>query len=97
MGRWKDDPLENRDCRLCNSALLDNEFHFLMQCENLKEVRTDMYLELHDKCDIDLYGKEEVVFKNMLAKDNIKIFAKHLEIMWAERRCQLYKYLQSIE
>ena len=81
VGRFSDKPLEYRICHICEDVLLDNEFHFLMYCDNLREVRTDMYLELHNKCDIDLYGKEEVVLKGMLAKDNVKIFAKHLEIM----------------
>ena len=63
---------------------------FLMQCDSLKGVRTDMYTELHQKSDIDLYGDQNEVLSGMLHKENIKIFARHLENMWLERRRLLY-------
>ena len=70
--------------------MLEDEFHFVMYCDRLKKVRTNMYLELNDKCDIDLYGDPVEVLQGMTAKENIKIFARHLERMWAERRGVMY-------
>ena len=90
VGQWKDDALENRYCRLCSSDLLDNEYHFLMYCDGLIAERTNMYLELHQKSEIGLYGKPEEVLKGMLAKENINVFARHLEVMWYKRRSMLY-------
>ena len=48
--------------------------------------RTDLYKELHERSDIDLYGKEEDMLKQMLNKGNIKILAKHIEIMWSYQK-----------
>ncbi len=90
VGRWKDDPIENRMCRLCGKTYLEDEFHFVMFCDSLKDVRTKMYLDIHDKCEIDLYGNPIEVLKGMLANDNLKTFGKDLETMWAERRSKLY-------
>ena len=45
-----------------------------------------MYLELHEKSDIDLYGEQHTVLMGMLSKD----FARYIERMWAERRSLLY-------
>ena len=91
IGRWKDVALENRYCRVCEEDVLENEYHFVMYCEGLTEPRTDMYIELNEKTDIDLYGPKEVVLKEMLSKNNIKILARHLETMWSTRREILYK------
>ena len=85
VGRWKDDPVEYRSCRLCGDGTLENEFHFIMYCDSFKPTRTQLYQELHAKSDIDLYGKPESVLKGMLSKGNIKIFARYLEQMWSER------------
>ncbi len=50
-----------------------------------------MYLELHEKTEIDFYGNQEKVLCEMFHNNNIKIFARHVETMWMSRREILYK------
>ena len=45
-GRWKDKPIEERLCIVCNSGNLENEYHFLGHCEAYDEVREEFVKEL---------------------------------------------------
>ncbi len=90
IGRWKDVALEERYYRLCQSGAIEDEFHFLMFCDKLKDVRTAMYLDLHEKTEVDLYGDKEVVLKELLHNDNIKAFARYVETMWLARKEVLF-------
>ena len=62
-----------------------------MYCDGLKESRTDLYQELHEKSGIDRFRPKEVVLQQMLGKANIKILARHLETMCMKRKEILYK------
>ncbi len=64
-GRWKDDALEDRTCKLCNIGLLGNEYHFVMFCDKLQKERTQMYIDLCNKSDINVYAPQEVHLKTM--------------------------------
>ena len=84
VGRWKDVALEDRYCRVCGDDVLENEYHFLMYCEGLAKSRTDFYLEMHNKYDVDMYGPQDEVMSAMPSNQCIKTTARHVEIMWKE-------------
>ena len=90
-GRWKDTPLEYRSCRTCDESLLENELLFLMQCDALKEERSEMYRELFNRTDFEIKGDEIDQMKDLLAKPMLKITGKHLLAMFERRRDLMYE------
>ena len=90
-GRWKDTPLEHRRCCICNSGSLENEQHFLLDCDALKDVRTTYFIELHDKVGVVPAKTENELIKQLLHKDALRISGRHLEIMYMRRRELMYK------
>ena len=40
-GRFTNVPLENRLCHICSEDLLEDEYHFILFCDALKDVRTN--------------------------------------------------------
>ena len=88
--RWKDTPLEYRLCRICNDALLEDEMHFLLQCEALVTERTALFQELIDRADYEIEGDESNLMQKMYRKGAIKITGKHVTEMIERRRSLLY-------
>ncbi len=43
VGRYTDVPLENRLCHICNEGLLDDEYHFILYCDALKDTRSKFF------------------------------------------------------
>ena len=85
-GRLKVKSLENGYCRVCQGDFLKDEFLFLMNCDRLRECRTDLYMEQHNKTDINLYGQ---VLKDVLSNQKSKYFpdswrtcGKHVEAFY---------------
>ncbi len=90
VGRFTNKPLEERICHICDDALLDNEFHFLLYCEALKPIRSKYFEEYNylDDC-TDPTDKVELC-KLMLNSHNLKHTARFLESMFDERMRLLY-------
>ena len=63
-GRWKDDPIETRLCRLCCDGLHGDEYHFTLFCDKLIEERTAMFSELVEK--------SEDLLKSLFQRDHLK-------------------------
>ena len=38
-GRWYNIPLNERLCLLCNKGLIGDEFHYILECSALEEIR----------------------------------------------------------
>ena len=94
MGRWKDTLLEYRSCRVCDSPLLENETHFLLQCDGLITERSTLHRELMEKHDYEIAGGEIDQMKSMLEKKCIRTTAKHVNIMYECRREILYEKMK---
>ena len=89
-GRWKDDPIENRTYRLCDSALLGDEYHFTLFCNELKPERTAKFVDLVGNPDIDVHSNQEVILKAMFQRENLKTTGRHIEVMYCRRKELLY-------
>ena len=92
VGRWKDVPLETRIWKVCSDALLCDEFHFLLFCEGLVNGRSALFQDLTENRGIRPKGSEVEIVRELLSKEAIKTFGRHLEIMYNRRKELLYQY-----
>ena len=93
-GRWKDDAIEERICRLCNDQLLGDEYHFVLFCDSLVDERTQFYIELCNRVDMDVHAPQEAQLKCMFEKESLKTTGKHIEIMFNRRKELLYQKIE---
>ena len=82
--------MENRRCAICKDRTLENEYHFILKCDALKDLRTTYFLELHEKVGVKPSETEGSLVKQLLVKDALKISGRHLEMMYLRRRELLY-------
>ncbi len=91
-GRFTDVPLEYRTCKVCEDELLEDEYHFLLYCDNegLKEIRSYFFDEYKWLEEVeDPTDKVEIV-RLWLQSQNLKKTAKFVEDMVEERKSWLY-------
>ncbi len=74
-----------------NDSLLEDEFHFLLYCDALKDVRSKFFTEYNylDDCE-DPTDRVELC-KLMLNSNNLKHAARFLEEMFETRMRLLYQ------
>ena len=48
-GRFRGTILEERTCQVCNSQVIEDEFHFISVCNEYKELRVDCIIVLNIK------------------------------------------------
>ena len=65
IGRWKDEPLEFTICNACDSGVLDDEFHFVFNCDCNIDIRTKYLTEIHTKTLDDVTEKQEIMLENI--------------------------------
>ncbi len=82
---------------MCDEGLLGDEYHFALFCEKLKKERTNMFIELVLKSDIELGTDQNTMFKAMFQRDCLKTTGKHIEIMFKRRKELLYSKDQKQE
>ncbi len=90
-GRWKDTPLEKRLCAVCKAGYLENEYHFLLFCEGLKETRTKLFQDIADNTDVNASGSEAEIFRALLSSEALKFTARYVEKMFLERKDAIFK------
>ena len=90
-GRWKkkkDEP-KNDKCEICTSNAIENEYHFLLHCDALSEVRNEMFAKLgniegfHDMSDAEK-------MKVMYDSDKLKVTATYIEKLMEKRKSLMY-------
>ena len=86
VGRWKDAALEERYCKLCQTEAIEDEFHFFMQCDKFIDIRTTVYLDLHEKTDVVVYGNQEQVLRELFSNRNMKVRQACREYVDGEER-----------
>ena len=60
VGRYRDVPLENRLCQVCRTEVIEDEIHFLCQCNKYNNIRRNLYQQnadpyFHDKGDLEKF------------------------------------------
>jgi hypothetical protein len=49
-GRFTNTKLEDRICKVCNEGVIEDEDHFLFQCEAYNDLRNSWIDKIYDKC-----------------------------------------------
>ncbi len=64
---------------MCRDQAFEDEFHLVLYCYTLVDVSTNMFLDIHEKVGIDMYGPKQKALKQLLVKTHVKLYARHLE------------------
>ena len=68
VGRYRNQPLEERLCPICELQEVEDEFHFLFQCPNNELLRNSWFIEIRNRVpDIDFFDGQEqlrIIFEN---------------------------------
>ena len=84
--------MEYRTCKICEDQLLDDEYHFLLYCEGLKDIRSKFFEVYNWFDDVeDPTDKVEMV-RLWLQSNNLRKRAKFIEEMVEERKSLMYEY-----
>ena len=76
---------------------MEDESHFLLYCEGLKQERMELFQDLVDKTDLKLGGNEVQLLKSIFSKVCVKIMSKHVLNMTESRKSLLYEDIDDIE
>jgi hypothetical protein len=87
-GRWKSIDEPNRLCKLCSSDKVENEHHFLFECQPYSLLRNTFYTNIN--CSTEEIGRMNVQKKweIVMCPENVKCTAKYV--------CSLYEMRQSL-
>ena len=91
VGRFTDTPIENRLCCICEDALLEDEYHFFLYCEGLKDIRSKHFEGTTYLEDVSNPTVKVELCKLLLNGHNLRKTARSLEEMFDERLKLLYK------
>ena len=83
-GRYVGEPIEERKCRLCTQNKIENEFHFLLECEHYSDARNNIFGNLLSELD------RNNLFTH-LPNNYTRKSAKYLTCAYMKRRDTLYK------
>ena len=89
-GRYSNIPLENRLCTLCNSKLIESEFHFMCICSKFKIIRKKYFAQYSAKwLDFEMSDSETKFLYIM--KNHQKILGNFIVELWEYRKELLFK------
>ena len=79
-----------RICQLCNSALVEDEIHFVCICPLYEDIRSDLYHNVSMKSE-NFQMLDDVNKFVYLLKNECKLLVKFLSTAWNIRKSNLYK------
>ena len=90
-GRFKNESIENRVCKVCTSNVVEDEKHLLCYCELYRDIRHTMYsnITLRNIDFPNLNGDEKFIY---LMNNEWKEVANFLDEAWYLRTNKLYLY-----
>ncbi len=87
-GRVRGTALEERTCQICNSQSIEDEFHFILFCNQYNEMRINLFNSI--KCKVETFeyldNREEFVH---IMKYDWKCLSKYTVKAWAKRNSKL--------
>ena len=88
-GRFKDIPLCERICKVCDSVSVEDEIHFLCECNTYSDERETMFSKACDDNDIfrDMDSLDKFVY---LMANHERAVISFLSKAVHKRRCSLY-------
>ena len=91
VGRFTDVPLENRLYCIFEDALRDEEYHFILYCEGLKDIRSKYFASHNFLEDVEDPTDKVEICKLLLNSHSLRHTARFLEEMYDKRLKLLYK------
>ena len=88
-GRYKDIPIEERLCQMCNSNAVEDEEHFIGTCKKLSRVR-DVYKAKFLQKGLDISKIDIPCIKTMLSPDHVKLTSDMLLDLFETRKNLMY-------
>ena len=79
VGRFTDISLENRLCCIREDELLNDEYHFMLYCEGLKDIRSKHFAKHTYLEDVDDPTDKNEICKLLLNSHSLKSTAQFLE------------------
>ena len=96
VGSFRNIPVQNRLCKCCNNNVVENEFHFVCECECVRyaDLRTVLYSLHNFTPDLDV----QIIFSNIMSTQ-FKFIAAYLEKAWKthQRYHTMYKICTILE
>ena len=93
-GRYKDTPLEQRVCQMCNSQAVEDEEHFIGRCRKLKGVR-DKYKHKFAQKGLDTSIINIDCISNMLKPDYVKLTSEMLLDLFELKKNLIYNIVHT--
>ncbi len=86
--RFMGTALEERTCQICNSQSIEDEFHFILICNEYNELRINLFNGIKYKVETFEYHDNREQFVHIM-KYEWKLLSKYLVKAWAKRRIKL--------
>ena len=88
VGRYTNTPLEDRVCELCENGVLEDECHFLLECEVYRDLRAQLLSKVITLAPEYCFLSNTEKLSLLLSDTHIKDTAKFLyEAYYRRRRC----------
>ncbi len=78
-GRFRGTELEERACQICNSQSIEDEFHFILICNEYDELRINLFNSIKYKVETSAYLDSRERFVHIM-KYEWKLLSKHFLI-----------------
>ena len=87
VGRWQGIPIEERICPVCNLNQVEDECHFLFECNNYYMERMSLYTKLPDDFEnLSVSNKLNI----LMSRQSIHLFSEYLVNLYKKRQSVLY-------
>ncbi len=93
-GRYKDIPLEQRTCQMCNSGEVEDEQHFLGKCKELWRVR-HKYKGIFREKGLEIRNIDIQCMKKMLEPEHVKTTSDMIYELFDKRKEIMYNVIHS--
>ncbi len=89
-GRWGSIPLQDRICKMCDSLVVEDEYHFIFHCSLYKKIRDPFLHHVHNTI-LNITEKNEIdKIKMFISKEFVIYFAKIISDMIEVRHDKLF-------
>lgn len=89
-GRWRAVPAQQRYCKLCNSGHVEDEIHFIFDCEIYTPERLALFENVEQRLPGFRHKSVNEKLKILMSKNVINIFAKFLFDIFNKRQNTIY-------
>jgi hypothetical protein len=90
-GRFTQIPVELRLCILCDENVIEDEKHFIFDCNYYNSIRNEYFSKFHEKCqNFDMMDNDEKL-KYLMCADVVKLTAEFIHTCYCKRKEFIYR------